>query len=71
MQCYTLLNKAPEYSYRFYGRISPNVNGGMGLVENPKRQLLVKMIDIHHKVLSLKFSKCHTKICNMDVHETL
>lgn len=27
--------------------------------------------DIHHKVLSLNFSECHTKIRHVDAHATL
>jgi len=35
----------------------------------PLHLLLIK--DIHHKVLSLNFSECHTKIRHVDAHATL
>lgn len=32
---------------------------------------LFSVKDIHHKVLSLNFSECHTKIRHVDAHATL
>ncbi|XP_012369716.2 ras GTPase-activating protein-binding protein 2 [Octodon degus] len=69
-QYYTLLNKAPEYLHRFYGRNSSYVHGGVDANGKPQ-EAVYGQNDIHHKVLSLNFSECHTKIRHVDAHATL
>ncbi|ELW67546.1 Ras GTPase-activating protein-binding protein 2 [Tupaia chinensis] len=69
-QYYTSLNKAPEYIHRFYGRNSSYVQGGVDPSGKPQ-EAVYGQNDIYHKVLSLNFSECHTKICHMDAHATL
>ncbi|XP_042534395.1 ras GTPase-activating protein-binding protein 2 isoform X1 [Dipodomys spectabilis] len=69
-QYYTLLNKAPEYLHRFYGRNSSYVHGGVDASGKPQ-EAVYGQNDIHHKVLSLNFSECHTKIRHVDAHATL
>uniref|UniRef100_A0A2K5BUU6 Ras GTPase-activating protein-binding protein 2 n=1 Tax=Aotus nancymaae TaxID=37293 RepID=A0A2K5BUU6_AOTNA len=69
-QYYTLPNKAPEYLHRFYGRNSSYVHGGVDASGKPQ-EAVYGQNDIHHKVLSLNFSECHTKIRHVDAHATL
>uniref|UniRef100_A0A3Q3EP03 G3BP stress granule assembly factor 2b n=1 Tax=Kryptolebias marmoratus TaxID=37003 RepID=A0A3Q3EP03_KRYMA len=69
-QYYTLLNKAPDYLHRFYGRNSSYVHGGL----DPSGKLaeaVYGQAEIHKKVMSLQFSECHTKIRHVDAHATL
>ncbi|XP_037117780.1 ras GTPase-activating protein-binding protein 2 isoform X1 [Syngnathus acus] len=69
-QYYTLLNKAPDFLHRFYGRNSSYVHGGL----DPSGNLVEAVYgqsEIHKKVMSLKFSECHTKIRHVDAHATL
>lgn len=69
-QYYTLLNKAPDYLHRFYGRSSSYVHGGLdssGMLE----EAVYGQAEIHKKVMSLQFSECHTKIRQVDAHATL
>uniref|UniRef100_A0A3Q2CTG9 G3BP stress granule assembly factor 2b n=1 Tax=Cyprinodon variegatus TaxID=28743 RepID=A0A3Q2CTG9_CYPVA len=69
-QYYTLLNKAPDYLHRFYGRNSSYVHGGI----DPSGKLaeaVYGQAEIHKKVMSLQFSECHTKIRHVDAHATL
>ncbi|XP_068582846.1 ras GTPase-activating protein-binding protein 2 isoform X1 [Cebidichthys violaceus] len=69
-QYYTLLNKAPDFLHRFYGRNSSYVHGGL----DPSGKLaeaVYGQAEIHKKVMSLQFSECHTKIRHVDAHATL
>uniref|UniRef100_M4A6E6 G3BP stress granule assembly factor 2b n=1 Tax=Xiphophorus maculatus TaxID=8083 RepID=M4A6E6_XIPMA len=69
-QYYTLLNKAPDFLHRFYGRNSSYVHGGI----DPSGKLaeaVYGQAEIHKKVMSLQFSECHTKIRHVDAHATL
>ncbi|XP_069022965.1 ras GTPase-activating protein-binding protein 2 isoform X4 [Embiotoca jacksoni] len=69
-QYYTLLNKAPDFLHRFYGRNSSYVHGGL----DPSGKLVEAVYgqaEIHKKVMSLQFSECHTKIRHVDAHATL
>uniref|UniRef100_G3PZ70 G3BP stress granule assembly factor 2a n=1 Tax=Gasterosteus aculeatus aculeatus TaxID=481459 RepID=G3PZ70_GASAC len=69
-QYYTLLNKAPDFLHRFYGRNSSYVHGGL----DPTGKLaeaVYGQAEIHKKVMSLQFSECHTKIRHVDAHATL
>ncbi|XP_070585259.1 ras GTPase-activating protein-binding protein 2 isoform X2 [Erythrolamprus reginae] len=69
-QYYTLLNKAPDFLHRFYGRNSSYVHGGLDASGKPQ-QAVYGQADIHKKVMSLQFSECRTKICHVDAHATL
>ncbi|XP_041640493.1 ras GTPase-activating protein-binding protein 2 isoform X3 [Cheilinus undulatus] len=69
-QYYTLLNKAPDFLHRFYGRNSSYVHGGL----DPSGKLaeaVYGQAEIHKKVMSLQFIECHTKIRHVDAHATL
>ncbi|XP_035274598.1 ras GTPase-activating protein-binding protein 2-like [Anguilla anguilla] len=69
-QYYTLLNKAPDFLHRFYGKNSSYVHGGLdgsGKLE----EAVYGQAEIHKKVMSLQFSECHTKIRHVDAHATL
>ncbi|KAG7264671.1 hypothetical protein CRUP_038845 [Coryphaenoides rupestris] len=69
-QYYTLLNKAPDFLHRFYGRNSSYVHGGL----DPSGKLaeaVYGQAEIHKKVMSLQFSECHTKIRHVDAHATM
>lgn len=69
-QYYTLLNKAPDFLHRFYGRHSSYVHGGLD--SNGKlAEAVYGQAEIHKKVMSLQFSECHTKIRHVDAHATL
>nr|AAH95583.1 Zgc:56304 protein [Danio rerio] len=69
-QYYTLLNKAPDYLHRFYGRNSSYVHGGLDSNGKPE-EAVYGQAEIHKKVMSLQFSECHTKIRHVDAHATL
>ncbi|XP_016116012.1 ras GTPase-activating protein-binding protein 2-like, partial [Sinocyclocheilus grahami] len=69
-QYYTLLNKAPDYLHRFYGRSSSYVHGGVDGTGKPE-EAVYGQAEIHKKVMSLQFSECHTKIRQVDAHATL
>lgn len=69
-QYYTLLNKAPDYLHRFYGRNSSYVHGGVDGSGKPE-DAVYGQAEIHKKVMSLQFSECHTKIRHVDAHATL
>ncbi|XP_026056111.1 ras GTPase-activating protein-binding protein 2-like isoform X1 [Carassius auratus] len=69
-QYYTLLNKAPDYLHRFYGRSSSYVHGGQDSTGKPQ-EAVYGQAEIHKKVMSLQFSECHTKIRHVDAHATL
>lgn len=69
-QYYTLLNKAPDYLHRFYGRSSSYVHGGLDGSGKPE-EAVYGQAEIHKKVMSLQFSECHTKIRHVDAHATL
>ncbi|KAG1960511.1 ras GTPase-activating protein-binding protein 2 [Pimephales promelas] len=69
-QYYTLLNKAPDYLHRFYGRNSSYVHGGLDGSGKPE-EAVFGQAEIHKKVMSLQFSECHTKIRHVDAHATL
>uniref|UniRef100_A0A8D0GP53 Ras GTPase-activating protein-binding protein 2 n=1 Tax=Sphenodon punctatus TaxID=8508 RepID=A0A8D0GP53_SPHPU len=69
-QYYTLLNKAPDFLHRFYGRNSSYVHGGQDASGKPQ-EAVYGQSDIHKKVMSLQFSECHTKIRHVDAHATL
>ncbi|XP_034271986.1 ras GTPase-activating protein-binding protein 2 isoform X2 [Pantherophis guttatus] len=69
-QYYTLLNKAPDFLHRFYGRNSSYVHGGLDASGKPQ-EAVYGQADIHKKVMSLQFSECRTKIRHVDAHATL
>ncbi|XP_026573074.1 ras GTPase-activating protein-binding protein 2 isoform X3 [Pseudonaja textilis] len=69
-QYYTLLNKAPDFLHRFYGRNSSYVHGGLDANGKPL-EAVYGQADIHKKVMSLQFSECRTKIRHVDAHATL
>ncbi|XP_060707343.1 ras GTPase-activating protein-binding protein 2 isoform X2 [Hemiscyllium ocellatum] len=69
-QYYTLLNKAPDFLHRFYGRTSSYVHGGLDGNGKPA-EAVYGQAEIHKKVMSLQFSDCHTKIRHVDAHATL
>ncbi|XP_057267942.1 ras GTPase-activating protein-binding protein 1 isoform X1 [Pezoporus wallicus] len=69
-QYYTLLNQAPDYLHRFYGKNSSYVHGGLDSNGKPA-DAVYGQSDIHKKVLSLNFKDCHTKIRHVDAHATL
>ncbi|MBN3315648.1 G3BP2 protein, partial [Atractosteus spatula] len=69
-QYYTLLNKAPDFLHRFYGRHSSYVHGGLDSNGKPA-EAVYGQAEIHKKVMSLQFSECHTKIRYVDAHATL
>ncbi|KAM9237002.1 ras GTPase-activating protein-binding protein 2 isoform 1-T1 [Leptosomus discolor] len=69
-QYYTLLNKAPDFLHRFYGRNSSYVHGGLDASGKPQ-EAVYGQAEIHKKVMSLQFSECHTKIRHVDAHATL
>ncbi|XP_061102291.1 ras GTPase-activating protein-binding protein 2-like [Conger conger] len=69
-QYYTLLNKAPDYLHRFYGKNSSYVHSGLdGSVK--LEEAVFGQAEIHRKVMSLQFSECRTKIRHVDAHATL
>ncbi|XP_076877982.1 ras GTPase-activating protein-binding protein 1 [Brachyhypopomus gauderio] len=68
-QYYTLLNQAPDYLHRFYGKNSSYVHGGL---DNSKpAEAVYGQSEIHKKVMALSFRDCHTKIRHVDAHATL
>lgn len=69
-QYYTLLNKAPDFLHRFYGRNSSYVHGGLD-ANGQLAEAVYGQAEIHKKVMSLQFSECHTKIRHVDAHATL
>ncbi|KAL2098260.1 hypothetical protein ACEWY4_007467 [Coilia grayii] len=69
-QYYTLLNKAPDFLHRFYGRNSSYVHGGLDS-HGKLSEAVYGQAEIHKKVMSLQFSECHTKIRHVDAHATL
>ncbi|XP_061737024.1 ras GTPase-activating protein-binding protein 2 isoform X4 [Nerophis ophidion] len=69
-QYYTLLNKAPDFLHRFYGRSSSYVHGGLD-ASGKLAEAVYGQTEIHKKVMSLQFSECHTKIRHVDAHATL
>uniref|UniRef100_A0A8D0CLH2 G3BP stress granule assembly factor 2a n=1 Tax=Scleropages formosus TaxID=113540 RepID=A0A8D0CLH2_SCLFO len=69
-QYYTLLNKAPDFLHRFYGRNSSYVHGGQD-ANGKLAEAVYGQAEIHKKVMSLQFSECHTKIRHVDAHATL
>ncbi|KAE8630874.1 hypothetical protein XENTR_v10000998 [Xenopus tropicalis] len=69
-QYYTLLNKAPDFLHRFYGRNSSYVHGGLDATGKPQ-EAVYGQAEIHKKVMSLQFSECRTKIRHVDAHATL
>ncbi|XP_078263737.1 ras GTPase-activating protein-binding protein 2 isoform X3 [Rhinoraja longicauda] len=69
-QYYTLLNKAPDFLHRFYGRTSSYVHGGLDGSGKPT-EAVYGQAEIHKKVMTLQFSDCHTKIRHVDAHATL
>ncbi|KAJ8015086.1 hypothetical protein DPEC_G00022490 [Dallia pectoralis] len=69
-QYYTLLNQAPDYLHRFYGKNSSYVHGGLDNNGKPV-EAVYGQSEIHKKVLALNFRDCHTKIRHVDAHATL
>ncbi|XP_061542621.1 ras GTPase-activating protein-binding protein 1 isoform X1 [Phycodurus eques] len=69
-QYYTLLNKAPDYLHRFYGKNSSYVHGGLDTSGKPL-EAVYGQSDIHKRVMALSFRDCHTKIRHVDAHATL
>uniref|UniRef100_A0AAY4EP10 GTPase activating protein (SH3 domain) binding protein 1 n=1 Tax=Denticeps clupeoides TaxID=299321 RepID=A0AAY4EP10_9TELE len=69
-QYYTLLNQAPDYLHRFYGKNSSYVHGGLDSNGKPA-EAVYGQSEIHKKVMALKFQDCHTKIRHVDAHATL
>uniref|UniRef100_A0A3Q3VKX0 Uncharacterized protein n=1 Tax=Mola mola TaxID=94237 RepID=A0A3Q3VKX0_MOLML len=69
-QYYTLLNQAPDYLHRFYGKNSSYVHGGLD--SNGKQvEAVYGQSEIHKRVMALSFRDCHTKIRHVDAHATL
>uniref|UniRef100_A0A671Q8W2 Ras GTPase-activating protein-binding protein 1-like n=1 Tax=Sinocyclocheilus anshuiensis TaxID=1608454 RepID=A0A671Q8W2_9TELE len=69
-QYYTLLNQAPDYLHRFYGKNSSYVHGGLDNSGKPI-EAVYGQSEIHKKVMALSFRDCHTKIRHVDAHATL
>uniref|UniRef100_A0A671QAK1 Ras GTPase-activating protein-binding protein 1-like n=1 Tax=Sinocyclocheilus anshuiensis TaxID=1608454 RepID=A0A671QAK1_9TELE len=69
-QYYTLLNQAPDYLHRFYGKNSSYVHGGLDNNGKPA-EAVYGQSEIHKKVMALSFRDCHTKIRHVDAHATL
>uniref|UniRef100_A0A8C5MQG2 G3BP stress granule assembly factor 1 n=1 Tax=Leptobrachium leishanense TaxID=445787 RepID=A0A8C5MQG2_9ANUR len=69
-QYYTLLNQAPDYLHRFYGKSSSYVHGGLDATGKPA-DAVYGQTDIHKKVMSLSFKDCRTKIRHVDAHATI
>ncbi|XP_054647132.1 ras GTPase-activating protein-binding protein 1 [Dunckerocampus dactyliophorus] len=69
-QYYTLLNQAPDYLHRFYGKNSSYVHGGLDANGKPL-EAVYGQSDIHKRVMALSFRDCHTKIRHVDAHATL
>ncbi|XP_071402506.1 ras GTPase-activating protein-binding protein 1 [Centroberyx affinis] len=69
-QYYTLLNQAPDYLHRFYGKNSSYVHGGLDSNGKPV-EAVYGQSEIHKKVMALSFRDCHTKIRHVDAHATL
>ncbi|KAL4631519.1 ras GTPase-activating protein-binding protein 1 [Arapaima gigas] len=69
-QYYTLLNQAPDYLHRFYGKNSSYVHGGLDSNGKPA-EAVYGQAEIHKKVMALGFRDCHTKIRHVDAHATL
>uniref|UniRef100_A0A3B5MN32 GTPase activating protein (SH3 domain) binding protein 1 n=1 Tax=Xiphophorus couchianus TaxID=32473 RepID=A0A3B5MN32_9TELE len=69
-QYYTLLNQAPDYLHRFYGKTSSYVHGGMDSNGKPL-EAVYGQAEIHKRVMALSFRDCHTKIRHVDAHATL
>ncbi|XP_077387356.1 ras GTPase-activating protein-binding protein 1 [Festucalex cinctus] len=69
-QYYTLLNQAPDYLHRFYGKNSSYVHGGLDASGKPL-EAVYGQSDIHKRVMALSFRDCHTKIRHVDAHATL
>nr|XP_057920681.1 ras GTPase-activating protein-binding protein 1 [Doryrhamphus excisus] len=69
-QYYTLLNQAPDYLHRFYGKNSSYVHGGLDANGKPL-EAVYGQSDIHKRVMALSFCDCHTKIRHVDAHATL
>ncbi|XP_053567363.1 ras GTPase-activating protein-binding protein 2-like [Bombina bombina] len=69
-QYYTLLNKAPDFLHRFYGRNSLYVDGGLDASGKPQ-DAVYGQAEIHKKVMSLQISECRTTIRHVDAHATL
>lgn len=69
-QYYTLLNQAPDYLHRFYGKNSSYVHGGLDGNGKPA-EAVYGQSEIHKRVMALSFRNCHTKIRHVDAHATL
>uniref|UniRef100_A0A3Q2PJM8 GTPase activating protein (SH3 domain) binding protein 1 n=1 Tax=Fundulus heteroclitus TaxID=8078 RepID=A0A3Q2PJM8_FUNHE len=69
-QYYTLLNQAPDYLHRFYGKNSSYVHGGLDSNGKPA-EAVYGQAEIHKRVMALSFRDCHTKIRHVDAHATL
>uniref|UniRef100_S4S046 GTPase activating protein (SH3 domain) binding protein 2 n=1 Tax=Petromyzon marinus TaxID=7757 RepID=S4S046_PETMA len=69
-QYYTLLNQAPDYLHRFYGKNSTYVHGGLDANGQPA-EAVIGQAEIHKKVMSLGFRDCHTKIRHVDALASL
>uniref|UniRef100_G3PXB8 GTPase activating protein (SH3 domain) binding protein 1 n=1 Tax=Gasterosteus aculeatus aculeatus TaxID=481459 RepID=G3PXB8_GASAC len=69
-QYYTLLNQAPDYLHRFYGKNSSYVHGGLDNNGKPV-EAVYGQSEIHKRVMALSFRECHTKIRHVDAHATL
>ncbi|CAL1614377.1 unnamed protein product [Knipowitschia caucasica] len=69
-QYYTLLNQAPDYLHRFYGKNSSYVHGGLDNNGKPL-EAVYGQAEIHKRVMALSFRDCHTKIRHVDAHTTL
>uniref|UniRef100_A0A672FYC0 GTPase activating protein (SH3 domain) binding protein 1 n=1 Tax=Salarias fasciatus TaxID=181472 RepID=A0A672FYC0_SALFA len=69
-QYYTLLNQAPDYLHRFYGKNSSYVHGGLDGNGKPV-EAVYGQSEIHKRVMALSFRDCHTKIRHVDAHATL
>uniref|UniRef100_A0A2I3GLE2 Ras GTPase-activating protein-binding protein 1 n=1 Tax=Nomascus leucogenys TaxID=61853 RepID=A0A2I3GLE2_NOMLE len=69
-QHYPLLNQAPDMLHRFYGRNSSYIHGGLDSNRKPADAVYGQK-EIHRKVMSRNFTKCHTKILHVDAYAKL
>merc|ERR1739838_214273 len=69
-QYYTLLNKAPEFLYKFYGQSSTFIHGAI-YKNGEQEEQCVGQENIRQKILSLDFADCRTKIRQVDACASL
>merc|ERR1739838_792975 len=69
-QYYTLLNKAPEFLYKFYGQSSTFIHGAI-YKNGEQEEQCVGQENIRQKILALDFADCRTKIRQVDACASL